>query len=242
MKYSMFVLATMCLLSSPVMAQSQFDASGRRVEAEDQEPMTLEQMLPEINKSSVINGGKYVTSRAMMKRQLRDSGSKVVGEVKDIYVGSGGSVASVVGTFTRLHLKGPVALDLQADGMTGVEDGYKMGFSGEEIKSLFPDLVTRTKESSPTKNGVSVVKLVGADVMSIGGEQVGTLKEVLFDAVGEHVNLAYLIVNYGPFKNKPVVVPFGISELQTTRGKPSLVIAEEDLETVFKYLTSKMKK
>ena len=65
------------------------------------------------------------------------------------------------------------------------------------------------------------------------------MKEILFDENGEHADLAYLVVNYGPLKNKPVIVPFGIVDIQTKRNKPVLVISNDDLAIVFKFLTQK---
>jgi sporulation protein YlmC with PRC-barrel domain len=240
MRNFIFVLAAVCLLSSPAMAQAQFDASGRRVEPAEQAPMTLEQILPDINKSSVINGGQYVTSRKILERRVRDSEDKLAGEVRDVYIGSGGTLSALSVVFNRLRLNGTAELDLKADGVSGTEEDYKIALPASDIKTVFPQLMERTK-TAPQPSAFSISKLLGADVVSTGGDEIGKLKEVLFDAKGEHADLAYLGVNFGPFKNKPVVVPFGVIDLQEKHSKPVLVMSSEDIETVFKFMSDKTK-
>ena len=231
------LLCAVCVFGMPALAQSQYDMHGRKIAEETPPvPLSLADVLLAVNKNSVLNGGGYVSSKNLLKRGVRDSAGKQIGEVRDVYVASGGTVPAVTAVFNRLRLNGTVALDVTADKVVGDKAGYVTGgLSAEQIQGGFPQLVERTKTASPTQNGFSVSKLIGADVMSRGGEEVGKVKEILFDVKGERADLAFVTLSYGPVKNKSVVVPFSTFTLEDKRGRGQLVAPVTDIETILKF-------
>lgn len=239
MRNMIYILAAVCLLATPAMAQSQFDANGRKIAPEEQEPMTLADILPTINQSAVLKSDKYVTARSILGWRVFDADAKAVGEVRDVQVSSGGAVSDVSITFNRLRLNGDVNLGVQSQELKGAEKGYQTAMKGDDLKAAHGELLARTKADAQAPKGVSVGKLIEADVVSEGGEEIGTLREVLFDATGTYADVAFMVVNFGPFKNKAVAVPFGIITIAENRGKPALMISNADLDVVFNFLSKK---
>lgn len=227
----------------PLAAQAQYDATGRKI-AEDPTPtpISLPEVLPNINKSSLINGGKYAVSRTLLSRRVFDSNAKAVGEVKDVYVTTEGQLFAVQTSFAKSHLDGEVALEPLADGLKGTSKGYQLPLAAADIKTVFPDLIARTTENPLKASGaMSSTKLAGLPLNSSGGQSVGRIKEIIFDANGERVDLVLLNVMYGKIRNKTVVVPFGMINFTVDGSRIDAVAADEDLKEVFRFIIQREK-
>lgn len=108
-------------------------------------------------------------------------------------------------------------------------NGYKMGFSREQIKELFPILLANINTAAGTEGDiVSMKTLQGASVKSEDGRSLGKVKDVLFSSLGGKAEFLHLNIRHRNIRDEAISIPFDAARY-IERGNTVQVIVNDDV-------------
>ena len=165
--------------------------------------------LSDLNRIKPLQNHKYDPAADILERRILDRKHKVIGEVHDVILTRDGSIASLRVEFDRLHLGGEVFLNYPAMRLKPVSNGYALGFDGDQIENMYPELLANVETASGAGDeNFSVQALSGAPVLSRDGRRLGKVETVLFGSRGQRAEALYIAVERGVPRTFSVAVPF----------------------------------
>ena len=219
------------LLPYPAVAESNESEIG------DVDAMEFKNTISDFNRLKPLQNPRYEQSEEILDRRILDSKNKTIGVVKDVIFDTrNGRVKSLYVDFDRLRLRQAVYLDYDQLNIESVSTGYKMGFAKDEIKSLYPALLssieTAAGETADYSKYINLETALGSQIVSSNGTILGTLEDVLFNDRGKYVRAFYLNINYSTIHNEGVAVPLSIVKFEDDFGKTKIIIDEAYIDTI----------
>lgn len=191
----------------------------------------LREEIVDHNRLKPLQNPRYERSEKIINRRITDSKNKVIGEVKDLLFDQSGHVKSIYVDFDRLNLGKSVYLNYDTLDIKSTSSGYKLGFNGDEVETLYPALLSGIETAAGDPDGddtmiFSLNKILGISVIDSAGRSIGNLEDMLFDSNGAYIRSAYININHQTIHNKGVAVPLSILKFEEKYGKTQIVIDE----------------
>ncbi|MCK5375143.1 MAG: PRC-barrel domain-containing protein [Alphaproteobacteria bacterium] len=199
--------------------------------------MGLQKTISEYNRIKPLQNPRYEESSEILKRRVIDSRNKVIGEVQDVLFDRYGRVTSLYVEFDRLNLGQSVYLNHDILDVKSVTTGYRLGFNDDEIKTLYPALLSGIETASGTtkdneQNRFSLKDILDTDVINSDGIIIGNLQDILFDNNGAYVRSVYLNINHRSVHNEGIAVPISILKFIEKGGKSYVVIDNAYVDSI----------
>lgn len=235
MKTVTLFTGTLCvslgLLISPGFAKAQENTSDA-IEA-----LEFKTTMEDYNNLKPLQNPRYERSSKILKRRIIDRKNKAVGNVEDIIFDKrNGRVKTLYVDFDRLNLKQSVYLNYDRLDVESVSTGYRVNFEKDEIKTLYPALLSDIETASPGDINdspvISLEKVLGSDLVSSDGKILGNVEDVLFNDKGKYVRSIYLNIDYKTIHNKGIAIPLSVLSFEEEFGKIRAVIDEIYVETI----------
>ncbi len=207
----MFKIILACLLlvgSNAAMAQG--------VTAID--TVKFQKDLSELNRIRPLQNPRQEAAEDILDRRVLSSANKVVGEVQDVLLTKDGDVSSILVNFDRLRLGAEVYLNYAALDIQNVSNGYRLGFDGDEVEQLYPELLANIESASGGENLFSLKTLLGQSVATTDNKIIGTVQSVLFDDGGDYVRSVYLNIRYKNIRDYGIAVPLSALSIAPTNN------------------------
>lgn len=214
MKYLALLIAIL-LLSTPVAAQSmQFTRNA--------------QLLDKVNSYAPEQSSRHEGAKDILKNRIIDKTNRVVGKVNDILLSKSGVVKMIDADFDRINLGTDTLFvnysDLEIQPAT---NGYKMGYTDDQIKEQFPALLAGMQSASGAGSDLfSARKIAESAVRSSDGKKLGKIKDILFDNEGTRAELLFVSMNYKSVRGETLAIPFNKARYKY-KGKTLTVIVDE---------------
>lgn len=196
------------------------------------EAMEFQNTIADCNRIKPLQNPRYERSSKILERRIIDSKSKVIGSVKDIlFSRKNGHVRSLYVDLDRLNLGQSIYLNYNTLNIESVSTGYQVGFNSDEMKILYPALLSGIETVSGDTNDspnsvISLEKVLGSEVISSSGLILGNLEDILFDSNGKYVRSVYLNINYQTIHDKGVAIPLSILAFEEKSGETKVLIDE----------------
>ncbi len=202
-------------------SKSSLDASDQKNEEEERkstEGLTFEEKMKEFNSTKAF----LTESRKLFAGQVSDNEDRAIGEIKDIIIAEGGEVLGVMAVLGRLSM-GNAYLNAQDMKLEGAQKGYKIGFSGDDVKKIFIEMPNKPPQS-PEGKILSAKALYKQDVITLKGDSFGEIVDILFSEDAMRVEAVLTEVNFGPVRKTLVAVPVEALSFSQKRTKPIFTI------------------
>lgn len=197
----------------------------------------FQESLNALNRLKPLQNPQYQKSSAILHGNVIDQQNKVIGQIDDVLVLSdGGAVMSLQVTFDRLQLREPVFLDFQKMKIGAASNGYQLSLRGEEVASIYPELLSNIETAAGTDNEiVSVNGLIGKSVSGANGQAIGEIQDVLFRKKGEQVDSVYVNVNSGIIRNVGVAIPISALNFSEYHERMSVKMAQDQADLLVEF-------
>ena len=183
--------------------------------------------LSELNRIQPLQNPEYSTGEKLLDGRILDRKNKVVGELHDILLSSGGEVSSIAVEFNRLRLGAEVYLGSNELQINPVSNGYALGLDDDQIKDAYPEMLAGIESAAGNSDIFSVRKIVGANVKARDGRHLGTVDQVLFTGNGARAEALYVAMKYGTLRGEGVAIPFGSARIGYKNGQTSVLVGDD---------------
>jgi sporulation protein YlmC with PRC-barrel domain len=186
--------------------------------------------LTALNRIKPLQNPKLMKSEAVLDRTVIDSQNKIVGRVDDFMIGADGAIAGAQISFDRLRLREPVFLSAQATSFTPSSNGFKIGLAGEQIQSMYPQLLNaiETAAGEDAMPQISLRSSIGADVYAEDQGRIGRIADVFLDDTGAKIQGFYIELEKGALRGSGVAVPLGMLSFMDNGGALAAQISQAD--------------
>ena len=224
MKNYKFTLISMvlCLIAFPASAEQY----GRTLE-----------MINQLNEIKPLQNPGYESADEVLKRRVLDQKNKVVGDVKDVILKDNGSISHLQIDFNRLRLGSEVYVNYRDLNARPSTNGYMFGFSGDQIKTLYPTFLADMETASGENDeSFSLRKVLGSQVVADDGRKLGVVEDVLFSSDGSRAEAYYITMQINPVRGHTIAVPIGMGRLESGMvfGR-RLVIGDNEADAMIDY-------
>lgn len=200
------------------------------------EALEIKSTIEKYNNIKPLQNPRYERSSKILKRRIIDGKNKTVGNVKDIIFDKrNGRVRTLYIEFDRLNLQKAVYLDYDKMDIRSFSTGYRINFGKDEIKTLYPVLLSNIEPASGNIKDapdISLGRILGSKLVSSTGKKLGNVEDVLFNDKGKYVRSIYLNINHRTVHNKGVAMPLSILSFEENNGRIKTVIDEAYVETI----------
>lgn len=185
------------------------------------------QDLRAMNRLNPRQSPQFKTSEEVMKGHILDRTRKTVGEIHDVLLGASGAIDSLHVEFDRLQLLAEVYIDYDDMGIKPTSSGYITSFEDEEIESVFPELLAGIATASGSETIYSTTKLIGKQISSVDGRNLGKIEEILFDGQGGRASAMLVKMNYGRLTGTALAIPFGVASIDTSGAQTKITVEKQ---------------
>lgn len=197
------------------------------------------EMISELNDSDPLQDPGYERSADVLDRRVLDSKNKVVGEVKDIILGSNGNISSLNVDFNRLRLGQQVYLNYRDMRIGTRNNGYELGIEDDQIEAMYPELLANIETAAGAENTYSVRKIIGANLKDEKGNNIGKVQDVLFDSRGKRAVALFVSMKLLSAGNRGMAVPFGTAKYDHFPKDRSIVVSDAQAKAMKDYAASR---
>lgn len=190
----------------------------------------------DLNKIKPLQNPRHAIAEDILSRNMIDTRNKVVGEVNDVLFDAQGQVASLLVSFDRLRLGQAVFLNYSTIDIQNVSNGYKMGFAGDQVEEIYPELLSDIETAAGDASLISLLSVLDRPVVTDTGVQIGTLKDVLFDQSGHYIRSAYVQVNYNTIRDRGVAIPLNVLEFGHDGTVVTVTIDKDYADLIVQYV------
>nr|MBX2835103.1 PRC-barrel domain-containing protein [Micavibrio sp.] len=87
-------------------------------------------------------------------------------------------------------------------------NGYKTGFTKEQVSDMLPQLLSAIATASGDDGLLSLTHLKGAQVWTASGRKIGKIEDVLFDQLGGKAELLFINMGNSILSDDQIAIPF----------------------------------
>ena len=197
----------------------------------------IQDALPKLNRIKPLQNPKFAKADSALGRSVLDRSNRIVGRVDDVRVAPDGSVQALAVTFDRLRLDQSVDIRYGSTTLTPSSNGYKIGLSGDEVTSQYPELLSGIETASGDGSIPGVKGMIGLDVYnSDGSDQIGEITDVIMNEERTVLEAVYVTVNQGTVRDEGVAVPFTAFQFADENGISTARLDDADIEALMRFV------
>lgn len=177
--------------------------------AEESTYSQMFQKISDINKIQPMQNPGFERGSKILRWNILDSRSRVVGEIKDIALSDAGNVETLQVAFNRMQKETPINLSYREQGIRPASRGYIANFAADELETLYPTFLAGIDTAAgDTSDQVNLSRMIGTKVSAEDGRTIGVVEEVLFSGKGERAEALLIDIKTGTLRGDKVAVPF----------------------------------
>lgn len=193
--------------------------------------------LDEIDAARPLRSAKYKDAKAMLSARILDKTNHVIGEVDDIVLDRNGAIAQITVDFDRLRLGiGPLNINYNDMRTRKATNGFKLGYSDDEIRARVPQILAGIETASGEDQGTySLKKLIGQPIYDAQGAKLGEIEDILFDQISGRAKFMALKFSEKSVRGKTAIIPFREARYQDAK----LTISNNFSDILLAYIQAK---
>ena len=223
-KFTLISMA-LCLIAFPVAAQ---------------EYNTTLEAINQMNDIKPLQNPGYERADEILKRRVLDQKNKVVGDIRDIVVKENGSIDQLRVDFNRLNLGNEVFVDYRDLNARPTSNGYTIGFSSDQIKTLYPEFLANIDTAAgDDAETFSLRKMLGSPVVALDGRKLGVIEDVLFSSNGARAEALYVSMQISNLRGRSIAIPIGMAKMENTSIGQRFVVRDDQADAMVDYAEKK---
>ncbi|MCB1722042.1 MAG: PRC-barrel domain-containing protein [Rhodospirillales bacterium] len=227
----------MRLIFCTLMIMFAISSSAPATFAQDLKTTRIWEELEKIEKSRPLRSSRYISSKAVISDRVLDKTNRVIGEIRDVVLDRNGAISYLNIDFNRLRLgTGPILVDYDEMGLRPASNGYKMGYTDDDIRARLPQILSNIESASGQETDTySIKNLVGHTLYSADGRKLGAIEDILFDHGGYRAELLYVALSHKSAHGKSLAIPFREAYYKTEK----LILKNDYADTILVFAQEK---
>lgn len=162
-----------------------------------------------INSYTPEKSSKHERGTKIIEDRIIDRKNRVIGDVLDVGFDQKGGILALEVELNKIKRSiDPIFIDYKTLEIESAGNGFRTGFNRDQIEEMLSSLRKSSNTTRKSLGGISIQKLLDADVKKSEIQKIGKVSDVLFDSVGSRAEYLFINMNYNGLRGAGVAIPF----------------------------------